>query len=233
MRRVPSCLTASPAPAAAVGVSPSAVQPARAPRPARQRLAPKRAARSRPTQPSAMPRAVSRRSALSARSVRRYSAREVNMRYGSVDTLRDQVVDQHADIGLGAVEHEVRPPPPAAQRGIDAGHQTLRRRLLVAGGAVDLAGQEQAAAARAAPASGRARADRRSRIRSRSRAAASRACSSPGMVASSSLLDVARQRGRDAVRDRPCRRPALPARGRSGGRSWSAKRTTLSSIDGQ
>ena len=38
------------------------------------------AAGSAPTQPSAMPRPVSRWSALSARSVSRYSAREVNMR---------------------------------------------------------------------------------------------------------------------------------------------------------
>ena len=40
--------------------------------------------RSGPTQPSAMPLPVSRWSALSARSVSRYSAREVNIRYGSV-----------------------------------------------------------------------------------------------------------------------------------------------------
>ena len=41
-------------------------------------------ARSGPMQPSAIPLSVSRWSALSARKVSRYSAREVNMRYGSV-----------------------------------------------------------------------------------------------------------------------------------------------------
>ncbi len=45
-----------------------------------------------------------------------------------------------------------------------------------------------------------ARADRRNRTRSRSRAGRIRAFSSPGMVATSALLDVLGQRGGDAVR---------------------------------
>ena len=57
--------------------------------------------------------------------------------------VRDQVVDQHAEVGLVAARrpglallHEAR--------GVEAGEQALRRGLLVAGGAVDLAGEEQA-----------------------------------------------------------------------------------------
>ena len=55
----------------------------------------------------------------------------------------DQVVDQHAEVGL------VAPRAPAGlaarqERGVDAGQQPLRRGLFVAGGAVDLPGEEQA-----------------------------------------------------------------------------------------
>src|SRR3546814_1774799 len=57
--------------------------------------------------------------------------------------LGDQVVDQHADVGLVAARrprlfllHEAR--------GVDTRDQPLRRGFLVAGGAVDLAGEEQA-----------------------------------------------------------------------------------------
>src|SRR5690606_33814669 len=54
----------------------------------------------------------------------------------------DQVVDQHAQVGL------VAPRRPRFQRahgarGVDAGEQALGRGLLVTGGAVDLAGEEQ------------------------------------------------------------------------------------------
>ena len=54
-----------------------------------------------------------------------------------------QVVDQHADVGLVAAQDDRR----AAlhlQRGVDAGHQALGGGLLVAAGAVDLPGVEQA-----------------------------------------------------------------------------------------
>ena len=56
---------------------------------------------------------------------------------------RDEIVDEHADVGLVAP----RPPRRAllhAQRGVDAGEDALRRRFLVTGRAVDLAGEEQA-----------------------------------------------------------------------------------------
>jgi hypothetical protein len=56
----------------------------------------------------------------------------------------DQVVHQHAEVGLVAA----RAPGLAAlhlQRGVGAGEQALRGGFLVAGGAVDLAGEEQPA----------------------------------------------------------------------------------------
>ena len=56
----------------------------------------------------------------------------------------DEVVDHHADVGLGAAEFDrVLAERPAG--GVDAGHEALRGGLLVAGGAVDLAGEEEAA----------------------------------------------------------------------------------------
>ena len=41
-------------------------------------------------------------------SVSRYSAREVNIRYGSVTPRVDQIVDHHAEIAFGAVEDDRR-----------------------------------------------------------------------------------------------------------------------------
>ena len=70
---------------------------ARRPPSARRRPAPRR----RPT-------SVRRTSALSSRSCSRYSARLVNIRYGSVTPLRHQVVDQHAEVGLVAPRHPGR-----------------------------------------------------------------------------------------------------------------------------
>ena len=55
----------------------------------------------------------------------------------------DEVVDHDADVGLGAAELD----GVATERqacGVDAGHEALGGGLLVAGGAVDLAGQEEA-----------------------------------------------------------------------------------------
>ena len=60
-----------------------------------------------------------------------------------VDALGHQVVDQDADVGLAAVEDERRLLLDL-QRGVDAGHQPLGGGLLVAGGAVDLAGEVEA-----------------------------------------------------------------------------------------
>ena len=60
-----------------------------------------------------------------------------------VDALGHQVVDQHADVGLAAVEDQRRLAL-ELQRGVDAGHQPLGGGLLVAGRAVDLPGEVQA-----------------------------------------------------------------------------------------
>ena len=54
-----------------------------------------------------------------------------------------QIIDQHANIRLGPVEHRRRAAANLAGR-VHAGHETLGRRFLIAGGSVDLAGQEQA-----------------------------------------------------------------------------------------
>ena len=56
---------------------------------------------------------------------------------------RGQVVDQYADVGLVAAG-DPRGLALHLARGIDAGQQPLRGRFFVAGGAVDLAGEEQA-----------------------------------------------------------------------------------------
>ena len=172
--------------------------------------APARRSRSR------CPSPVSRWSALSARKRQPvFGARgEHAVRLG--DAARHQVVDHDADIAFGAVEDDRRARRRRA-RGVEAGDQALRGRLLVAGGAVDLAGQEEPGHALASPASARARADRRSRIRSRSRAASSARVPARewSRAARAARPPAARSRCRS---DRPCRRRALPARGRSGGR---------------
>ena len=56
--------------------------------------------------------------------------------------VADQVVDQHADIGLVATRRPWRFVPRSAC-GVEAGDQALSAGFLVAGGAVDLAGKEQ------------------------------------------------------------------------------------------
>ena len=62
---------------------------------------------------------------------------------GLADAARDEVVDEHADVGFGAVEGDAVGPGGEARR-IEPGDKPLRRRFLVAGRAVDLAGQEEA-----------------------------------------------------------------------------------------
>ena len=59
---------------------------------------------------------------------------------GLFGPLGDQVVDQHADVGFVAPEDEGLFPFDR-QGGVDTRHQSLGRRLLVAGGTVDLAGE--------------------------------------------------------------------------------------------
>ena len=56
--------------------------------------------------------------------------------------VRGEIVDHHADIGLGAIDDELG----QRQRGcgsVSAGHKALCSGLLITGGAVDLAGEEQ------------------------------------------------------------------------------------------
>ena len=60
---------------------------------------------------------------------------------GLGDALRHQIVDHHAEIALGPIEHDL-PAPARARRGVEACDQALRRRFFVSRGAVDLPGQE-------------------------------------------------------------------------------------------
>ena len=57
--------------------------------------------------------------------------------------LRDEVVDQHADIGLRAIQDQRRFPLDLQGR-IDPGHDALGRGLFIPGGPVDLACMVQA-----------------------------------------------------------------------------------------
>ena len=62
---------------------------------------------------------------------------------GFVGPLGDQVVDQDADVGICAREHQ-RLAPAHGAGGVDAGQQALAGGLLITRRAVDLAGQVQA-----------------------------------------------------------------------------------------
>src|SRR6185312_17040189 len=57
-----------------------------------------------------------------------------------VGALRRQVVDEHAGVRLIARQYELVAPE-LRQRRVGAGEEPLRRRLFVAGGAVDLPGE--------------------------------------------------------------------------------------------
>ena len=61
---------------------------------------------------------------------------------GLVGAAGHQIIDQHADVGLSAAEHDAGFTV-QSQAGIDAGHDALRGSLFIAGGAVDLAGQPE------------------------------------------------------------------------------------------
>jgi hypothetical protein len=95
------------------------------------------------TTPRRRPCSVRRRSALSSRSCSRYSARDVNIRYGSVTprVMRSSTsTPRYASSRRG---HQPSSLPGEAPR-VDARENALRRRFLVAGGAVDLPGEEEA-----------------------------------------------------------------------------------------
>ena len=61
---------------------------------------------------------------------------------GFADPARHQIVDHHANIGFGAIEGHWLPPG-GASCSVQPGDEPLRRRLFIAGGAVDLAGEIQ------------------------------------------------------------------------------------------
>jgi hypothetical protein len=61
-----------------------------------------------------------------------------------VGALGDEVVDEDAGVAFGAVHGEGRLAF-EPERGVDAGHDSLAGRLFVAAGAVDLAGEVEAA----------------------------------------------------------------------------------------
>jgi hypothetical protein len=86
---------------------------------------------------------------------------------GLVGAAGDQVIDQHAEVGLVPAR---RPglAPLHRQRRVGAGQQPLGGGLLVAGGAVDLAGEIEPGTKRVSSV-GAGRAGRRSRTRWRSR----------------------------------------------------------------
>ena len=60
------------------------------------------------------------------------------------DAARDEVVDHHAEIAVGAGDDERVACAGSRARGVDAGEHPLPRGFLVAGRAVDLSGKEQA-----------------------------------------------------------------------------------------
>ena len=59
-------------------------------------------------------------------------------------TAGDQVVDQDADIGFGSAKREGRLPQDL-EAGVGSGHKSLGCRFFITGGAIDLAGKEEAA----------------------------------------------------------------------------------------
>src|SRR5205823_4219021 len=61
---------------------------------------------------------------------------------GLARAARHQVIDEHSDVGLAALRYPGLALP-HGERGIDAGDEALRGGFLVAGGAVDLAGEVQ------------------------------------------------------------------------------------------
>ena len=69
-------------------------------------LAPCRAERAGPTQPSAMPLSVRRWSALSARKRQPILRARGEHPIGLGDSPRHQVVDHHSEIAVGAIEHD-------------------------------------------------------------------------------------------------------------------------------
>ena len=100
--------------------------------------------RSASTRPRSCASGVSRRSALSCRSSSAILGPAGEHAIGLVDAARHQVVDQHADVGRVAIEHQ-RLAVQERERRVGAGDQPLGGRFFVAGRAVDLPGEVQPA----------------------------------------------------------------------------------------
>ncbi len=206
------------------------------------------------TRPTRRPSGVSRRSALSWRSSKPILGPRREHAIRLIDALGHQVVDQHADVGLAAIEDQRRLALDLEGR-VDAGHQPLGGRFFVAGRAVDLAGEIQARDLLRFQRRVQAASAGRNRTRRHSPSACTSAFSRPGISRSISLLHVVGQAGADAVAvvfegvaalrvpgrsdGDPCRRSAPPclrwtgnsaARGRKSGRSTSATRCRLARI---
>ena len=98
------------------------------------------------------------------------------------DPAGDEIVDHHAEIAVGPPDRDTLQSAGQPRR-VQPGQQPLRRRLLVARGAVDLPGEKEPGDAAASPASAPVPGGRRGRIRWHSPAGESGPFSSPGMVA--------------------------------------------------
>ena len=213
-------------------IADSACSAAPTPRRARQRALKVRARARCRAQPQARARGVRRRSALSVAQRQPVFGARGEHAVGFGDAARHQIVDHHANIGLGAVEHRGALPGRRARR-VQPGDQALRGGLLIAGRAVDLSGAEQAGdiARRRARASSCARIDmvifdRIARPDDLARAPA------PGCVATIAACTSAAARSRCRSGRRADRRD-LRAQGRSGARPGRRSGAILSSIDGQ
>lgn len=94
------------------------------------------------TRPTARPFGVSRRSALSIREQEPILGSRGEHAVGLEAPLGDQVVHKDADVGFLPPEGHTRFPP-YQSRGVQPADESLSRRLLVSGGAVDLPGEKE------------------------------------------------------------------------------------------
>jgi hypothetical protein len=94
------------------------------------------------SQPSSIAIGVNRSSALSALNDNRYSAREVNIRYGSLTPARCEIIDHYTDIGIGSAE-QARFAALHLQSRVQAGNQSLGGSFLITGCSIDLASKKQ------------------------------------------------------------------------------------------
>ncbi len=143
-----------------------------------------------PTRPRPTPNGVSLWS-------QRYSAREVNIRYGSDTPRVVRSSTQNAEISVRPADSDALPAA-AESRRVEPGQQPLRSGFLVAGWCRLSAPPETTRPLPWSPASASARAGRRGRIRWHSQAGQCGHLPTPGSTRPMPL-DILRQRGRDAV----------------------------------